>query len=149
MFLTPESYALSTNPFGKDLMVKFLVRSSSTCEFSPTEPVSASNIEGRCAIRKDFLQCVGSFSSEALALCTDPCSPPLHIPHHSGSSFVPPSPQEILSALWGKRKALSLEESGKTCLELETSSHQIIYMQHPHVRDASGGGQWQTLRKAA
>lgn len=98
---------------------------------------------------KTFFSVWGSFSSEALTLCTDPCRPPLHIPHHSGSSFVPPSPQEILSALWGKRKALSLEESGKTCLELETSSHQIIYMQHPHVRDASGGGQWQTLRKAA
>lgn len=33
-----------------------------------------------------------------------------------------------------------MEESGKTCLELETSSHQISYMQHPHVCNASGRG---------
>lgn len=98
---------------------------------------------------KDFLQCAAHSAVASFLFADSYCPPPLHIPHHFGSSFMPLSPREIISVLWRKRKALSLEESGKTCLELETSSHQIIYMQHPHVRDASGGGQWQTLRKAA
>lgn len=50
-------------------------------------------------------------------------------------------PQEIIHVLGEREKSLRLEELGKTCLELETSSHQISYKQHPHVCGASGGGQ--------
>lgn len=141
-------HALSTNPFGKDLMVKLFC--FSTWEFLPNTPARDVNTQVRCEIRKRLSSVYAARSVVVPFLCAQ--IPAALLPSISHTTLAhlscPPSPQEI-SALWGKRKALSLEESGKTCLELETSSHQIIYMQHPHVRDASGGGQWQTLRKAA
>lgn len=113
-FLTPGSYVtpLHTNPSGKDHMIKFLFRSCSTWEFLLNKSVNDSNTQIK--IRKRLSSAYVAGSVVAPLLCVQ--IPAALLPSISPNTWVHllcPSPQETASALWEKRKALSLRSQGR------------------------------------